>query len=390
MNNSDVRKSDVIIIGSGAVGNATAYFLSLAGLSVTVLEKDTVGNGASVRNGGQNKMNTRGEPELSLGMYGVTEIWPRLQQEMDIDIEFRKTGGYRNALTEDEAENMKKFWPVAKKYGMHIEYMDGKELRKRVPEFSDRIICAAHCEEDTWSNPLKTTLALYSKARSLGARYYDHEKAIAIETVKGRARRVITERGHVYEADKICITACFGSRALLNSVSLDVPFTHALCEIFVTEPVPKILDEIFIGSKGGYYGTQTIHGSIVMGGGSRIGAFQREGNHVEYRLTPDNVPSGIKGLTELFPCLENIKIVRSWSGWHDRTPDDMCCIEAIDEIPGLYAACGFSGHGFGISAPVGKVVSELVLEQPLGADISKLKFNRFMPIDAFTGDDRQR
>lgn len=390
MNSSEVRKSDVIIIGSGAVGNAAAYFLSLQGLLVTVLEKDTVGNGSSVRNGGQNKMNTRGEAELSLGMYGVNEIWPRLQKELDVDIEFSKTGGYRNALTEDEMENMQHFWPIAKKYGMHIEYVDGKDLRKRVSQFSDRIVGAAYCEEDTWANPLKTTLGLYAKARSLGARYYDHEKAVRIETVKGRARRVVTECGHIYEADKICITACFGSRALLNSVSLDVPFTHALCEIFVTEPVPKILDEIFIGSKGGYYGTQTPHGSIVMGGGSRIGAFQREGNNVEFRLTPDNVPSGIKGLTELFPGLANIKIVRSWSGWHDRTPDDMCCIEAIDEIPGLYAACGFSGHGFGISAPVGKVLSELVLEKPLGADISKLKFNRFLPIDAFTGEDRTR
>lgn len=390
MINDEKIKSDVIIIGSGAVGNAAAYFLSLAGLSVVVLEKDTVGNGSSVRNGGQNKMNTRGEAELSLGMYGVTEIWPRLQKEMDVDIEFSKTGGYRNAVTEDEMENMQKFWPIAKKYGMHIEYIDGKELRRRVPEFSDRIVGAAYCEEDSWSNPLKTTLALYSKARALGARYYDNEEAILIETVRGRASRVITKRGSVYEADKICIAACFGSRALLNSLSLDIPFTHALCEIFVTEPVPRILEEIFIGSKGGYYGTQTPHGSIVMGGGSRIGAFQREGNHVEFRLTPDNVPSGIKGLTDLFPCLKNIKIIRSWSGWHDRTPDDMCCIEAIDEVPGLYAACGFSGHGFGISAPVGKVLSEMMLEQPLGADISKLRFNRFMPIDAFTGDERRR
>ena len=390
MTSGEVRKSDVIIIGSGSVGNAAAYFLALEGLSVTVLEKDTVGSGASVRNGGQNKMNTRGEPELSLGMYGVQEIWPRLHRDLGVDIEFSKTGGYRNALTEDEMENMQKFWPIAKKYGMHIEYMSGDELRKRVPEFSNRIVGAAHCLEDTWANPLKTTLGLYSKARELGVRYFDHEKAVRIETVKGRARRVITECGHVYEADKICIAACFGSRKLLNSVSLDVPFTHALCEIFVTEPVPRILNEIFIGSKGGYYGTQTQHGSIVMGGGSRIGAFQREGNHVEYCLTPENVPSGIKGLTELFPSLENIKIVRSWSGWHDRTPDDMCCIEAVDEIPGLYAACGFSGHGFGISAPVGKVLSELITEQKPGADISKLKFNRFMPIDAFTGDDRQR
>ena len=71
MNSKTVKKSDVIIVGSGAVGNATAYFLSKAGLKVTVLEKDTVANGSSVRNGGLNKMNFRGLPELSIGMYGV-------------------------------------------------------------------------------------------------------------------------------------------------------------------------------------------------------------------------------------------------------------------------------------------------------------------------------
>jgi len=385
-----IRKSDVIIIGSGAVGNATAYFLAKEGLDVTVLEKDTVGCGSSVRNGGQNKMNTRGEPELSLGMYGVTEIWPRLKAELDADIEYSQVGGYRNALTEAEMENMQKFYPIAQKYGMHIDYITGDELRKRVPQFSDKIVGAGYCKEDTWANPLTTTLGLYSQAKKLGVHFYDYEKAIRIETERGCARRVITEKGHIFEADKICVTACFGSRKILNSVGLDIPFTHALCEIFVTEPVPRILNEIFIGSKGGYYGTQSPHGSIVMGGGSRIGAFQREDDNVEFRLTPENVPSGIKGLTELFPCLSNIKIVRSWSGWHDRTPDDMCCIEALDEVPGLYAACGFSGHGFGISAPVGKVLSELVTGQKPGADISKLKFNRFVPIDAFTGDDRVR
>ena len=62
MNSKTVKKSDVIIVGSGAVGNATAYFLSKAGLKVTVLEKDTVANGSSVRNGGLNKMNFRGIP----------------------------------------------------------------------------------------------------------------------------------------------------------------------------------------------------------------------------------------------------------------------------------------------------------------------------------------
>ena len=137
MTSGEVRKSDVIIIGSGSVGNAAAYFLALEGLSVTVLEKDTVGSGASVRNGGQNKMNTRGEPELSLGMYGVQEIWPRLQRDLGVDIEFSKTGGYRNALTEDEMENMQKFWPIAKKYGVAAMYLFGSYARGEATATSD-------------------------------------------------------------------------------------------------------------------------------------------------------------------------------------------------------------------------------------------------------------
>ena len=73
-----VRKADVVIVGSGAVGSSAAFFLKKAGLDVIVLEKNTVGSGCSVANGGENKMDFRGVPELSVGMYGVKEIWPIL------------------------------------------------------------------------------------------------------------------------------------------------------------------------------------------------------------------------------------------------------------------------------------------------------------------------
>lgn len=387
--NNEVIKSDVIIVGSGSVGNAAAYFLARKGLSVTVLEKETVGNGSSTRNGGLNKMNFRGVPELSVAMYGVTDIWPRLEEELG-GIEYKTTGGFRNAVTNEEMKKMETFIPHAEKYGMHLEFINGSELRRRVPEFSDKIVGSSYCAEEGRANPLKTTLKLYSKARELGARFYDHEKAEIIDIVRGKARRIITNQGHIYEADNIIVAACYGSRELLNTVDFDIPFTHALCEVFVTEPVPRFIDEIFISSNAGYYGHQTEHGSLVFGAGSTIGAFAREGTYVEKRLTPNNIPSGAKGLVQLFPGLAKIKIVRSWSGWHDRTPDDTTCIGQIEGVPGLYAACGFSGHGFGISAPIGKILSEMVLGEPLGADISQLRFDRFLPIDSFTGNARTR
>lgn len=385
---SEVKKSDVIVIGSGTVGNSIAYFLAKSGLAVNVLDKDSVANGSSVRNGGLNKMNTRGKGELSVAMLGVKEVWPQLMEDLmqdGIDIEYKTTGGYRTAVDESQMEIMQRFYPTAQEHGIHVTYMDGNDLRKRCPYFSERLYGAAYCEEDGRANPLKTTLGLYIKNRKMGVQYYDNDKVVSIDLVRGEARRIITEKGNIFEADKIVVAACHGSREILNTVDIDIPFIRPLCEIFVTEPVPKMLDEIFIGELGGYYGHQTEHGSFVFGGGSYIGEYQQEGKHVEYRLTPDNVPSGVKGLAEVFPSLKNVKIIRSWSGWHDRTNDNSACIGAIEEIPGLYIACGFSGHGFGIAPPIGKVVSELVMEKKLSADISTMKWNRFAPLDSFSG-----
>lgn len=379
-----VIKSDVVIVGSGAVGSSAAFFLKKAGLDVVVLEKNTVGSGCSVANGGENKMDFRGVPELSVGMYGVTEIWPILEKE--IGVEYKTTGGYRNAMNQKEMDILQTFMPYADKYNMHIEYLNHEQLHKRAPMFSDKIYGAAYCKEDGRANPLKTTLGLYAKCRDMGVRYYDHEKVIGIDLEKGVARRVFTEKGHVYEADHIIITACHGSREILNTVGIDIPFTHALCEVFVTEPVPIFMEEIVTAVNAGYYGHQTAHGSLVYGAGSKIGPFQREGYHVENRLTTQYISSGAYGLSHLFPSLKKTKIIRSWSGWHDRTPDDNCCVGQVEEIPGLYIGCGFSGHGFGIAPPVGKILSELVLGQTLGADISGLKFDRFLPINAFTGE----
>lgn len=384
----EIIKSDVLVIGSGILGSSTAYYLAKAGKNVVVIDKDAIMNGSSVRNGGLNKMNTRGIPELSVACYAIREIWPKLTEELKelgIDTEYRETGGYRTAVDESQMEIMKKFLPYAEEYGLHVEYMDGNELRKKAPAFSEKIYGAAWCKEDGRANPLKSTLGLYALCRKLGVRYYDYQEVEILETKRGRISRAVTKDGQIFEAEQICVTAGYGSRAVLNSLGVDVPFIHPLCEVFVTEPVPRMMDEIFIGELGGYYGHQTQHGSLVFGGGSYIGEYQLPDPHVEFRLTPDTIPSGVKGLYQVFPGLRRTKIVRSWCGWHDRTVDNCVCIQAVDEVPGLYLACGTSGHGFGIGPGIGKVLSELVLGEKLGADISKLRIDRFLPLDSFSG-----
>lgn len=381
-----IRKADVIIIGSGVIGNSTAYYLAKEGLKVIVLEKDNIiGNGASTRNGGMNKINGRGLGEIPLSIYGL-DLWPKLNEE--IDCEYRELGGIRIALNDEQYEYMSRFLKFGKEYGLHFEEMDGNELRRRRPAFSDKITAAIYTKEESKMNPLKTTLGLYSKAREMGVEYFTGEKVSYLEEKQGRIYAAVTECGHRFEADKIMVAAGYDSRAILDTVGIDIPLYSYYEEIFVTEKVPRILDEMFVSAKVTYYGEQQENGSILFGGASGFGNYPNREFYPDNYQEPKRLPAAARALADIFPCLADTKIIRGWSGWMDISPDDSMMIGELD-IPGLYMACGFSGHGFGIAVPTGKVMSELIAEKPLGADIQYLKLDRFKNhMDMFTGEDR--
>ncbi|MEA4973056.1 MAG: FAD-binding oxidoreductase [Candidatus Metalachnospira sp.] len=381
-----VKKADIIIVGSGVVGNSTAYYLSKAGLKVIVLEKYNVGYGASTRNGGINKINGRGLGEIPLCMYGANELWPNLSDELGIDVEYKRTGGFRISLSDEQTEYMYRFVEFGKKYGITFEEFDGKKLKERVPEFSEKIVAALRCDQEFRANPMKVTLGFYIKARQLGAEFICGEEVETINEKCGKAHSVTTVNGNVYEADRIMIAAGYNSRKILDTIGIDIPLYSYYEEIFVTEKIPRFIDELFIQAKVTYYGHQAENGSIIFGGASGYDNFPNREWYDDAYQTAKRLPAEARGLVDIFPFLKKVKVIRGWGGWMDISPDDSMMIGSIDEVPGLYIACGFSGHGFGMSVPTGKVMSEVILGDKLGADISNLKYNRFAKhLDMFTG-----
>ena len=88
--------AEVIIVGSGVIGCAAAYYLAKQGVSVLVLERDqSIGNGGSSRNGGGVRQSGRDPRELPLAMYAVEHMWPKLSEELEIDVEYHKQGNLR-------------------------------------------------------------------------------------------------------------------------------------------------------------------------------------------------------------------------------------------------------------------------------------------------------
>ena len=369
--------ADVIVIGGGIVGNATAYYLCRQGIKPLVLERKCMGDGGSSRNAGGVRQSARDVRELPLAMYAVQNIWPTLGEELGVDIEYEQKGNLRLGKTEEHLERLRKLTASCNKAGLDMVMLDSKQAHELNPYMSDEVTGAAWCPTDGHANPLKVTLGYYKRAREMGAHFITGEEVVALKQVRGRASQVITDHGNVYEADSIVVAAGFESRDILNTVGIDIPMRKKLIECLVTEAVPQMFDMMLGVATADFYGRQSHHGSFIFGGGAGFGNYYDfQKNTASTSMSPAVI---CRGVLRYFPLLENVKIVRSWAGWEDESQDGVPVVGAIQEIPGLYTACGFTGHGFGIGPTVGFELANLIANGKSELDLTALRYNRFLP-----------
>ena len=367
--------AEVIIIGGGVIGCATAYYLAKAGTSVIVLEgSDHIGNGGSSRNGGGVRQSGRDPRELPLAMYGIRNLWPHLSEELETDCEYHQDGNLRLGKTEKHREILEGLADRARACGLDVRMIDGDEVRRINPHLSHEVTVASWCPTDGHANPLTTTLGFYKMARRLGARFITGEPVTELRTVKGKIRKVITPN-NVYEGEQVLVAAGLHSREILGTVGIDVPMDGSLLEALVTEAEAPMFDQMLGTADADFYGHQTKHGSFVFGGSSGLEPFYKDnGTPVTSSRT---APCICRGIMKYFPELADAKIVRTWAGWSDRSADGVPVLGAVDEIPGLYAACAFTGHGFGISPAVGDQLAKLIRTGSTDVDLSPLRYDRF-------------
>lgn len=372
------RTADVIIIGSGVIGCATAYYLAKKGTSVIVLDKDeNIGNGGSTRNGGGVRQSGRDPRELPLAMYAVNHLWPMLSEELGVNVEYHKEGNLRLGKTEHHREILQGLTDRATACGLDVRMIDGKEVQEINPYLSDEVTCASWCATDGHANPLMTTLGYYRAARRLGVQFYTGEEVTELQTIKGKARRVIT-RKNVFEGEKIIVAAGYESRWILESVGIDIPMSRDLIEALVTEAEAPMFPQMLGTADADFYGHQTDHGSFVFGGASGFETVNKDNGH---NMTSSiTAPCICRGIMKYIPKLANAKIVRTWAGYEDVSTDGVPVLGEIEEVPGLIAACAFTGHGFGISPIVGTLLAEIAREEKTTLDLSAFRYDRFKAV----------
>lgn len=367
--------AEVIIIGGGIIGCATAYYLAKKSISVIVLEgSDYIGNGGSSRNGGGVRQSGRDPRELPMVMWGIQNLWPNLSEELGVDVEYTQKGNLRLGKTQQHVDILQGLTDRAVECGLDVKMIDGEEVRKINSYLSDEVIGASWCMTDGHANPMAATLGYYKKARELGVRFITGETVKSLRKVKGKIKSVITQE-NIYEGERILVAAGYDSRAILGSVGIDVPMHPLKMECLVTEAQPYMFEQMLGTAEADFYGHQTKHGSFVFGGSTGYEGYEKE--YGALNSSSIGVSCTCRGIMRYFPALSDAKIVRAWSGFIDECADKIPVISSIDEVPGLYVACGFSGHGFGIAPGAAYNIAEIMSDGVPSVDMTSFRYDRF-------------
>ncbi len=352
------RRYDVVIVGAGSHGLATAYYLKQRGITdVAILEKSYIGSGAAGRNTTILRSNYK-TPEGARFYDASVKLYEGLSKELNFNLLFSQCGHLTLAHTDRAMFVMANRAEVNRINGIDSRLIGPDEVQKLAP--------AMYVGEDT-THPIMGALyhppggiirhdaVVWGFARGAdegGAEIHAYTEVTGLEREHGRITAVQTNRGRV-EAG-VVINATAGWSTLISDMAgVQLPITTHILQACVTEPVKPLLDVVIVSSQMHVYLSQTDRGEFVMG--SEIEPW------TTYRMngTLNFLQDLTRHTLELFPQLEHARILRAWAGLCDLSPD-YSPILGQTEVENFHVSAGWGTYGFKAAPIVGQTLAELV------------------------------
>jgi len=334
---------DVVVVGGGGHGLATAYYLAKEhGVKrVAVLEKGWVGGGNTARNTTIVRSNYLWDESSQLYEKAM-QLWEGLSQELNYNVMFSQRGVMNLAHTLQDVRDTQRRITANRYNGVDGEWLTPAQVKEIVPyinldcrypvlgaSFQRRAGVARH-DAVAWG---------YARAADrLGVDIIENCPVTGIRRENGQVLGVETGKGYIKSA-KVAVVAAGHSSVLADMAGIRLPLESHPLQALVSEPLKPILDTVVMSNAVHAYISQSDKGDLVIGAGidQYVGYAQRGSFHL--------IESTLQAIVEMFPIFSRVRMNRQWGGIVDVSPD-ACPIISTTPIKGLYFNCGWGTGGF--------------------------------------------
>jgi sarcosine oxidase subunit beta len=353
------KRYEVVIIGGGSHGLATAYYLAKNhGIKdIAILERSYIGSGASGRNTTIIRSNYR-TPEGAAFYKQSVDLYEQLSGDLDFNLMFSQHGHLTLAHTDSSLRVMQERAQVNHLLGIDSRVV----LRDEIAELCPKLDLS---DKPTWpiigalyhapGGIIRHDAVVWGYARGAdrgGAEIHQNTEVTAIEQMNGKVTAVQTNRGRV-EAGIVVSAVAGWSTLVCDLAGVPLPITTHILQAFVTEPVKPFLDTIIVSAQMHVYVSQTDRGEFLIGAEIEPYTTYKSAGTLSF------LEDSSRHVLELFPQLERLKLLRTWTGLCDLSPD-YSPILGKTEVENFHVSAGWGTYGFKAAPIVGTTIAELV------------------------------
>jgi sarcosine oxidase subunit beta len=374
---------DVVIIGGGGHGLATAYYLAKEhGITnVAVLEKGWLGGGNTGRNTTVVRSNYLWDESAHLYEFSL-KLWEGLSQDLNYNVMFSQRGLVSLAHSQHEMQALRRRVYAIKLNGIDSEFLTPAQLKEWCP--------IIHVDRDARYPILGASLqrrggvarhdaVAWGFARAADARGVDiiqNCEVTGLRAENGRVTGVETTRGAI-GAKKVAIAVAGHSSVLCAMAGFRLPISSHVLQAMVSEPIKPVLNTVITSGLVHVYVSQSDKGELVFGAG--IDSY----NSYSQAGSPPITEGMLNALTDLFPIFSRLRFLRQWGGIVDTCPDASPIIGKTP-VENLFLNCGWGTGGFKATPGSGFVYAHTIATgepHPLAAPFSLERFSTGYLID---------
>jgi sarcosine oxidase subunit beta len=375
------KKYDVIIVGAGGHGLATAYYLgkNFGITNVAVLEKGWLGGGNTGRNTTIIRSNYLQDPSAAI-YEKARSLYETMSQDLNYNVMFSPRGVIMLAQTEHEVRGYQRTAHANALQGVKTEFISPQKVKELVPIINldgPRYPVLGGLWQERGGTARHDAVAWgYARACSqMGMDIIQKCEVTGVRNEGGKVVGVDTNQGPI-DCDKLGMVVAGHAGVLAEKAGFRLPIESLALQALVSEPIKPCMDVVVMANTVHGYMSQSDKGEMVIGGGT-------DGfNNYTQRGSYHHIEETVRALVETFPMVSRLKMLRQWGGIVDMTGDRSPILSKAP-IDGIFVNCGWGTGGFKAIPGSGWAMAELMAKghSPLAEDFGLNRFTEGRFID---------